>query len=204
MTMLFYAVCLITGLLFTVVSALAGHVFHAGGDGHGIGTGGHAEAGFDNAGIPGISFFSPVVLASFVTAFGGFGILFTDIKPTANVWISAPLSIACALCVAFGVLALFNTIFSKSQSSSEARVGAMVGQTASLLSPIPEHGVGEIAYVQGSTRYTAPARSESGAAIGVGEPVRITRVAGTQFYVDRLVSPDVTKSAPDSTPTSSR
>ncbi len=185
MITLFYAVCLIAGLLFTVVSALAGHGFH-GGDGHGIGTGGHAEAGFDNSGIPGLSFFSPVVLASFVTAFGGFGILLSDVKATSNVWVSAPLSIAGALCVAFGVLALFNTVFSKSQSSSEAHVGAMVGQTATLLSPIPENGVGEIAYVQGSSRYTAPARSEKGAAIGNGEAVRVTRVVGTQFYVERI------------------
>lgn len=182
---LFYAVCLIAGLLFTIVSALAGHVFH-GGDGHDLGTGGHAEAGFDNSGIPGISFFSPVVLASFVTAFGGLGILFTGIPATSTVWLSAPLSIAGALCIAFGVLWVLNSVFSRSQSSSEAHIGAVVGQTASLITPIPANGVGEIAYVQASTRYTAPARAEKGAAIGAGEVVRITRVVGTQFFVERV------------------
>lgn len=195
MTTLFYAVCLIAGLLFTVISALVGHVF-GGADGHDIGTGGHAEAGFDNSGISGISFFSPVVLASFITAFGGFGILFTDIRATSSVWLSAPLSIVGALVIAFAVLSLFNAIFHRTQSSSEAHVSAMVGQTASLLTPIPEHGVGEIAYVQGSTRYTAPARSEKGDAIGVGEAVRITRVAGTQFYVERLTTSAASPSAP--------
>jgi membrane protein implicated in regulation of membrane protease activity len=182
---LFYAVCLIAGLLFTIVSALAGHG-HGGDGAHGIGTGGHAEAGFDNSGIPGVSFFSPMVLSSFVTAFGGLGIVFSGISATSNVWISAPLSIVGAMGIALVVLWLFNAIFGRSQSSSEGHVASVVGQTASLLSPIPENGVGEIAYVQASTRYTAPARSEKGAAINVGETVRITRVVGTQFFVERV------------------
>jgi membrane-bound ClpP family serine protease len=197
---LFYAVCLIAGLLFTLISAVAGHVFH-GGDGHSLGSGGHAEAGLDGHGTPGLSFFSPVVLASFVTAFGGFGVLFSDIPATANVWASAPLSMAGACIVAFGVLTVFNAIFSKAQGSSEARVGSAIGQVASLLSPIPKDGMGEIAYVQGSTRYTAPARSEHGEPIAGGEAVRITRVVGTQYFVERLsaaAAPAAAESQPSS------
>lgn len=187
MTTLFYAVCLIAGLLFAIISAFAGHVFHGGGDaGHDIGTGGHAEAGFDDTGIPGVSFFSPVVMASFVTAFGGFGILFSDIKATSSVWLSAPLSIVAALLVALAVLSLFNAIFHRTQSSSESHVASVVGLPASLVSPIPANGVGEIAYVQSSTRYTAPARAEKGAPIAAGQTVRITRVVGTQFFVEPL------------------
>jgi membrane protein implicated in regulation of membrane protease activity len=176
-------VCLVGGLLFTIVSAIMGHFSAGHGD---VGTGGHAEAGFDHSGIPGVSFFSPVVLATFVTAFGGFGILFTDIKATSNVWISASLSMAGAFGVAFGVLALFNAIFRRTQSSSESQVATVVGMPASLIASIPENGVGEIAYVQASTRYTAPARSEKGVAIPVGQSVRITRVVGTQFFVERI------------------
>ena len=72
MDTLIYTVCLAVGLLFTIISAAIGHFF-GGTDGHAdIGTGGHAEAGFDHTGMPGISFFSPTVLASFVTAFGAF------------------------------------------------------------------------------------------------------------------------------------
>jgi membrane protein implicated in regulation of membrane protease activity len=187
MTTLFYAVCLVGGLLFTIISAIMGHFFDSGHghDGH-VGTGGHAEAGFDDSGVPGISFFSPVVLACFITAFGGFGILFNDIPATSNVWISAPLSIVCATGVAFGVLAVFNAIFRRTESSSESRVATLVGLPASLIASIPENGVGEIAYVQSSTRYTAPARSEKGVAIAVGQSVRITRIVGTQFFVERI------------------
>jgi hypothetical protein len=40
--------------------------------------------------------------------------------------------------------------------------------------------------VQASTRYTAPARSEKGRPIAIGQPVRITRVVGTQFFVEPI------------------
>jgi len=183
--MLFYGVCLVVGLMFTLISAVAGHLFggHDGGD---VGTGGHAEAGFDDSGVPGISFFSPLVLASFIAAFGGLGIVFSGIKATESVWLSAPLSVAGALCIAVLVLWLFNLVFSRSQSSSESHVATLTGQAATLISPIPENGVGEIAYVQGGTRYTAPARSEKRGAIPQGQTVKITRVVGTQFYVESV------------------
>jgi membrane protein implicated in regulation of membrane protease activity len=179
-----YALCLVVGLIFIVFSAVFGHFF-GGQDGHmDVGTGGHAEAGFDHSGVPGISFFSPTVLACFITAFGGFGVIFSGFKATDNVWISAPLSIAGALCLAFFVLWVFNAVFAKSQGSSESHVASLPGQVASIVSPIPKDGVGEIAYVQGSSRYTAPARAEKGEALAAGQSVIITRVVGTQFYVE--------------------
>jgi len=183
--MFIYTLCLVVGLLFVVSSAIFGH-FMGGHDGAdaGVGTGGHAEAGFDHSGIPGISFFSPLVLACFITAFGGFGIVFSGFKPTQNVWVSAPLSIGGALCFAFLVLLLFNAVFSRAQSSSESQVATLVGQAASIVTPIPANGVGEIAYVQGGSRYTAPARTEAGTPIAAGKPVRITRIVGSQFYVE--------------------
>src|SRR6516162_3647778 len=153
--MIIYTACLALGLLFAIISAFAGHLFggHDGGD---IGTGGHAEAGFDHSGVPGISFFSPLVLASFITAFGAFGIIFSGFKATDHVLISAPLSIVGALAFAFFVLWLFNSVFSKTQSSSESSVATVTGLIASVITPVPENGVGEIAYVQAGTRYTAP------------------------------------------------
>jgi membrane protein implicated in regulation of membrane protease activity len=186
MESLIYTVCLVVGLVFTIASAVAGHFF-GGGDGHAdVGTGGHAEAGFDHSGMPGISFFSPTVLASFVTAFGAFGLIFTRIPATSSVWASAPLSAAGGGVVAWLVFVLFNAMFKGTQSSSESNVALLVGQTASVITPIPENGVGEIAYVQGGTRYTAPARADTGRPIRNGETVKICRVVGTQFHVQLL------------------
>ena len=181
--MVIYTACLALGLLFTIISAVAGHFF--GGDHSGdVGTGGHAEAGYDHTGLPGISFFSPTVLACFVTAFGASGLILSHIESTRSMWISAPIASVAGLGMSFVAFLLFNWMFQKTQSSSELRVASLIGQVASIITPIPAGGVGEIAYVQGGTRYTAPARTESGSAVPAGKPVRITRVVGTQYYVE--------------------
>ena len=177
-----YAICLVAGLMFTLVSVVAGHFF-GGHDGHVAGSGGHAEAGADSSDMPGISIFSPTIMASFVTAFGGFGLIFTQFPATARTVISAPLSIFCALLVAGGLYKFLSSVFRHTQSSSESHVARLAGTEASVISPIPENGVGEIAYVVGGARYTAPARVENGTAIANGKSVKITRVVGTQFFV---------------------
>ena len=181
--MIIYTACLALGLLFAIVSAFAGHLF-GGHDGVDVGTGGHAEAGYDHSGVPGVSFFSPTVLACFVTAFGACGLILSHIESTRSVWISAPISAAAGGGMAFIALLLFNWMFSKTQSSSESHVASLTGQPASIITPIPANGVGEIAYVQGGSRYTAPARTETGAPVAAGKPVRITRIVGTQYYVE--------------------
>jgi membrane protein implicated in regulation of membrane protease activity len=100
--------------------------------------------------------------------------------------VSAPLSLVCAMGIA-GVLFVFlRSVFRHTQSSSESHVARLVGTEAGVISPIPENGVGEIAYVVSDTRYTAPARTENGIAIGNGKLVKITRVVGTQFYVKAI------------------
>jgi membrane protein implicated in regulation of membrane protease activity len=182
--MIIYAACLALGLLFTIISAVAGHFF-GGHDVHGdVGTGGHAEAGYDHSGVPGISFFSPTVLACFVTAFGACGLILNKVEATRSPWISAPVSALAGVLMALIAFALFNFMFKQTQSSSESRVATLVGQTASIITPIPPNGVGEIAYIQGGCRYTAPARTETGNAVPAGKPVRITRIAGTQYFVE--------------------
>jgi membrane-bound ClpP family serine protease len=183
--MIIYTGCLAVGLLFTIISAFMGHLLGGGHEGADIGSGGHVEAGVDTHGMPGFSFFSPTVLAAFVTAFGAFGIVFSHIEATSGVWASAPLSAVSGAAVAGLVFLLFNAMFKKTQSSSESQIASLPGQAASIVTPIPQNGVGEIAYVQGGTRYTAPARTEDGRPIGAGKSVRISRVVGTQFYVEQ-------------------
>jgi membrane protein implicated in regulation of membrane protease activity len=178
-----YLICLGAGLVFTLVSAVAGHLFGDADHGHVDGSGGHAEAGADASDMPGVSAFSPTIIAAFVTAFGGFGIIFRQIPATSNPWVSAPLAVIGGAGTAAGLVYVLRALFRKTQSSSEAKVASLVGTVATIITPIPQEGVGEIAYVQGGTRYTAPARSETGAAIANGRLVKICRIVGTQFYV---------------------
>ncbi|HTR40380.1 MAG TPA: NfeD family protein [Pseudomonadales bacterium] len=182
--MIIYAICLVTGLLFTVVTVMFGHFF--GGSGHVLGSGGHVEAGADASDDPGMSIFSPTVIASFITAFGGFGLVFSQFPTTKPAIISAPLAIFGGVVVAGVMYFFFSTVFRHTQSSSESRVTRLVNTEATIITPISENGVGEIAYVVGGTRYTAPARAEDSVAISNGQTVKIVRVVGTQFYVKKI------------------
>jgi hypothetical protein len=189
MDVIIYAICLVAGFGFAVFSAILGHFM--GGHDSDLGTGGHAEAGFDHSGLPGISPFSPTFIACFATAFGALGFIFSSIKLTSSPWVSAPLAAIGGFVIAAAVFSLFETAFRRTQSSSECQVATLIGQSASIITPIPENGVGEIAYIRASTRYTAPARAEKGSAIPAGRPVRITRIVGTEYYVDTLPDPSL-------------
>lgn len=178
-----YAVCFGVGLLFAIVSAFLGHLF-GGHDAHvDVGTGGHAEAGYGDTGIPGLSPFSPTAITAFITAFGGLGMVLSRISATSSPWVSTPLALLGALLIAAAVVWLFGTVFHKVESSSESCVAKLVGMTATVITPIPANGVGEIAYVQAGSRYSAPARNERGAPVANGQTVKIVRIVGTQFYV---------------------
>lgn len=179
--MIIYAICLVVGLAFTLLSAIFGH-FLGGHDS--IDATGHAESGLAHDGEPGISFFSPTVIASFITTFGAVGLILTRIDATHSVWVSAPISMVAGFLISLAVFYLFNLMFSKTQSSSESRVGTLIGQTAAIVTPIPENGVGEISYVQSGSRYTAAARAEKGVMISAGKTVKITRIVGSQFFVE--------------------
>ena len=188
---LIYVICFGVGLLITLITAFTSHFW----GGHGgiidathaslshPGADGHAEAGFGTNDMPGFAALSPTTIASFITAFGGFGMILHRIEATSSPWISLPLSVLGGLAIAAAVFWLFRLIFSKTQGSSESRVGTLVGTSATVITPIAEDGVGEIAYVQVGTRYTAPARADDRAGIAKGSTVKITRIVGTQFYV---------------------
>lgn len=192
-----YVICFGVGLLFALFSAVGGHAFGGHGEfGHDFDAGhtevghtdvGHAQAHAEGGGgpsdMPGFAPLSPTTIATFVTAFGGFGMMLGEGRYTRDPWISAPLSALGALTIAAAVFVLFRELFRRTQASSEGHVVAVVGLDATIITPIAPGGVGEIAYVQGGTRYSAPARAEDGTAIANGATVRIVRLAGTQFYV---------------------
>lgn len=180
-----YAVCFGVGLLFALLSVLLGHLGHDGhvdAGGHEVGDlQGHAEAGFGTHDMPGFEPVGPTTIATFITAFGGLGMVVNQSDSLHRYsWIFAGLgALAIAAVVGWG----FATIFRWAQGSSEGRIAEISGVTATVITPIPAGGVGEIAYVQAGSRYSAPARSEDGTAFPNGATVKITRVVGTQFYV---------------------
>lgn len=170
---LIYLVCFGAGFVVTLLMALVGEFF------------GH-DADFAGSDVPGAGVLSPLTIAMFVTAFGGFGLILRKIPALSSPWANAPVAMVLAVGVAAVLVALLRMIFRRTQSSSESRISAVVGLEGTIVTPIPENGVGEVAYVDGGTRYTAPARETDGQPIAGGMPVRIARVVGTQFYVRKI------------------
>lgn len=178
-----YLVCLGVGLVFTLLTLFFGHLLGGGHDAHVAGSGGHVEAGADMSDMPGVSMFSPTIIATFISAFGGYGLIFREIPIFSKPLFSAPMAALGAGLTAGAVLMLLRKIFHATQSSSESRIHELPGSMGHIITPIPANGVGEVAYVQGGSRYTAPAREESGTPVANGAAVKIVRIVGSQFYV---------------------
>jgi len=178
---LIYLLCLGGGFLFLIILALLGH-FVDGVEHHDMGST-LAETGASDSHGSGVSVFSPMIIAAFLTGFGAFGYLLSLVEGTRSPAISAPLAAVGAFAFASVIVSALRLVFRKTQSSSESTAASVVGMSATLGTGIPENGVGEIVYVQGGTRYTAPARSEDGKAIATGAPVTVTRLVGSQFFV---------------------
>ena len=179
-----YVACFALGLLYVIVSGIAGHFLGAHeGDGAEIGSGGHAEAGFGGDHMPGISPLSPTTLASFITAFGGIGMILSRLEATRSPLLSIPLSLLGGFLIAALVFYLFRTVFVNTQGSSESLVANLAGREAMVITPIAPGGVGEIAYVDGGVRYTAAARCDGSEPLPTGSTVTIQRVVGNQFFV---------------------
>lgn len=183
-----YAACFGIGLLFALLSVFLGHLGHDGhadlghdAAAHGTGAHGHAEAGFGTHDMPGFEPVGPTTIATFITAFGGIGMALnqSDSLHRYSGVFAAIGALAIAALVGWG----FAIVFRWAQGSSEGRISDINGVSATVITPIPAGGVGEIAYVQAGSRYSAPARTEDGTAFANGATVKITRVVGTQFYV---------------------
>jgi membrane protein implicated in regulation of membrane protease activity len=183
-----YVACFAFGLLFSIVSAFFSGVF----GGHEIPShpeihSGHVEAGLGEHDLPGFSPISPTTISTFITAFGGFGMVFSRLPGTQSPYLNIPLSLGGAFGAAAGAFWIFNALFRNVQGSSEGRVGELAGSEASVITPIPVNGVGEISYVQRGSRYTAPARADQpGEEVRAGSTVRIVRIVGSQFYVQKI------------------
>jgi membrane protein implicated in regulation of membrane protease activity len=194
----FYFLCLLVGLIYAVAATLMGG-FHVGGDGHDLQFGGHdgdfgghdGDTGGGGGGGEGdmstgeihFSPLSPIVITTFLTAFGAMGLISLYALGVGKL-LSVAFAILLALLIAGAVFAAFTKIFAVTQSSSEAHQSEMVGTDGEVITPIGRDGLGEVAYVQRGSRYTAPARSIDGKPVARGTMVRIVRLVGNTVIVD--------------------
>ena len=114
-----------------------------------------------------------------------------------RIWFTVPLSAASGLVFAAVLAVILVKVFLAAQSSSLVGAGEIIGLPAEVITPIPENGVGEIAYHTHGSRFNRAARAEGGGAIARQATVKITRVVGGICYVrsDRSDQSDSSKSS---------
>lgn len=128
---------------------------------------------------------SMLAIASFVTAFGAFGLVSVSLFNTSTL---ASVFIAFAGGLVFGIAAQAFFLYILSPTiSSEVRQAQLIGKVAEITTPIPPSGVGQIAFVAEGSRVTYSARAaDEASAITRGTPVRIERIVGGVVYVSAL------------------
>jgi hypothetical protein len=135
-----------------------------------------------------VSPLSPITIATFVTTFGGLGVLSTQLfglDPRIGLLVATGGGLALA-----GLMYLFVSQFLiRSQASSELRSGELLGMQGEVTVPIGESSPGQVTYVTKSGRMSSMARSVDGRAIPRGQFVTIVRTIGPQVLV-KLLSPE--------------
>jgi len=173
---IFYVSLLAIGFFYAVISLFAGWISDLGGDVH-VDAGGHLDAGH-------ISPISGTTIATFITGFGGGGVV-------AHYWLEWPLLGSLAVAIGSGVVvaaaafAILDLLFKETQAGSEFAVAETVGREAEVIIAIPAGGVGEVAYIMRGQREQSSARAVDGEAIARGSAVVIERVSGPTAYVRR-------------------
>jgi len=187
-----YYVCFFLGLGFAVLSALLSGVLggHMGphidmGGAH-VDMGGMHTDGTHVGPTEGAVHYtplSPVSIALFFTTFGGVGLLLKKMGQPALIQIPAA---AFSGMVVGGLVAYgFFKIMQATQASSHARAGEEIGLEAEVTIPIPNGGLGEIAYVVRGTRFNNPARSVDGKELPAHIAVKIVEKTGNTYVVQK-------------------
>lgn len=204
-----YKIVFIVGLLYTFVSVIingisgalhlghhAGHLDgdlggHVAGDtGHSGDVNGHAHSGHHSSIQHSfLSWFSilinPLVAVSFLTVFGGIGILCTEYFNWAAVLIFF-VALASAVIVSFLLYRYIALPLYKSENTSDVSREALISMPAEVISPILEDGFGKIRYVVNDIRHTAPAKHIDGKSVEQGKRVVICKLDNSVFYVSEI------------------
>lgn len=164
------------GFLFLLISLVVGDLFEA--------------VGFDlNAGDPGLDFgfLDSRVIAVFVTAFGGFGVIGVQMGYAAVG--SSMIGLLGGLI--FGaIVSAFGRFLIGQQASSSVTDSDLIGRKVQVTVAIKPGQVGQITAKIGDERIEKIARSHDGTEINTGTMVKIFAIAGDSVIVAAETSDD--------------
>ena len=153
--------------------------------------------GLDSADV-GVSPLSPITIASFVTAFGGIGVLATQFFKIDPRWSLVVATGGAA--VLSGLMFLFySQVLIRSQGSSEVKASEIVGLVAEVSVPIGEGVTGQVSYSTKAGRMSSMAKAVDGREIPRGQLVKVVRVVGHIVLV-KPVSTEEPAEQEDSSP----
>lgn len=194
-----FQVCFFTGVLYTVISFILGHLLDfagVGGDvdidididaGSGIDLDVVSEIhGINHGDMSGttVSPLKPVTIAAFITVFGGTGMIFE--RNGYNALISAAAATCLGLIVSYLLYRLIIVPLTRAQNTSAVAQAELVGSLAYATLDMKNKEFGKIHYsVEGNT-YSAPAKSIDGKMIISGAPVVIIEINKNTFYVKEV------------------
>lgn len=171
-----YFILFWVGVIYTVVTFFLGGLFDV------IHLGFHGNAdGF-------ISPLKPITIVSFITVFGGIGIVGSEHRY--NGIIVFIIAVILGALTSFLLYKFLILPLSKAQNTSAVFQEEIVGMTATVISPIASNGFGTIAYIVNGSKYNAPAQHVSKKAVKQGEKVIIYAIKNNVFYVEPLNSED--------------
>jgi hypothetical protein len=172
---LLYLGFLVLGVTYALIAGALGWFSEIGGGDIHVDASGHLDAGHAHP-------ISGTVIATFITGFGGGGVithylLNWSLVPGLAVATLTGLGVAGA---AFGVLEM---IFRQTQAGAEFASQELEGRDAEVITAIPAGGAGEVSYLVRGQREVSAARTVAVEAIPRGRVVVIDRVAGSTLIV---------------------
>lgn len=188
-----FQVCFYTGVLYTVISFLLGHLLDFAGAGVDVDVDVDVDIGFDadtgidlDGDIPGVAIspLKPVTIAAFITVFGGTGMILLKNNYRALVALAA--AAALGLAVSYMLYRLIIVPLSRAQNTSAVSQAALVGGLAYTSLAMKDKEYGKIKYTVEGNTYSAPAISIDGRAIAKGVPVVIIDIKKNTFYVKEV------------------
>jgi membrane protein implicated in regulation of membrane protease activity len=188
-----YTIIFLVGVIYTVVTFLMGSLFSfAHLDGHidahtDCDIGGHLDTHIDGAGTSPtltVSPLKPIVIVSFITVFGGIGMIGT--RYGLNSILTLLLALISGRIVSFMLYKFVVVPLYKAQNTSAVFQQSLIGVKALVISPIMEDGFGVISYVVGGSKHNAPAKHINKEAVAQGEEVTICEIKNNTFFVQSL------------------
>lgn len=186
-----FQVCFYTGVLYTVISFVLGHLLDfagVGGDVDGdIDVDGGIDSDFDLHGdMAGMSVspLKPITIAAFVTVFGGTGMIL--LKNNYSAFVSLAAALVLGFATSYLLYRLIIVPLYRAQNTSAVSQAALVGSLAYAALPMKDKSYGKIRYTVEGNTYSAPAISVDGRVIAKGVPVVIIDIKKNTFYVKEI------------------